>query len=34
MTSYYTELNEEEQAQVRKALDEFGYLKLAQQKAA
>jgi 4-hydroxy-tetrahydrodipicolinate synthase len=34
MTSYYTELNEEEQAQVRKALDEFGYLKLSQQKAA
>lgn len=33
MTSYYTELTEEEQAQVRKALDEFGYLKL-QQKAA
>jgi 4-hydroxy-tetrahydrodipicolinate synthase len=25
MTSYYTELTEDEQAQVRKALDEFGY---------
>jgi 4-hydroxy-tetrahydrodipicolinate synthase len=34
MTSYYTELTEEEQAQVRKALDEFGYLKASQQKAA
>lgn len=26
MTSYYTELNEEEQAQMRAALEEFGYL--------
>jgi 4-hydroxy-tetrahydrodipicolinate synthase len=34
MTSYYTELTEDEQAQVRKALDEFGYLKKAEQKAA
>lgn len=34
MTSYYTELTEDEQAQVRKALDEFGYLKMSQQKAA
>lgn len=33
MTSYYTELTEEEQAQVRKALDEFGYLKKAQKAA-
>jgi 4-hydroxy-tetrahydrodipicolinate synthase len=27
MTSYYTELNEEEQAQLRAALEEFGYLR-------
>jgi 4-hydroxy-tetrahydrodipicolinate synthase len=33
MTSYYTELTEDEQAQVRKALDEFGYLKQAQKAA-
>ena len=33
MTSYYTELTEEEQAQVRKALQEFGYLDLQQQAA-
>ena len=33
MTSYYTELTEDEQAQVRKALDEFGYLKQVQKAA-
>lgn len=33
MTSYYTELTEDEQAQVRKALDEFGYLTKAQKAA-
>lgn len=33
MTSYYTELTEDEQNQVRKALDEFGYLKKAQKAA-
>ena len=33
MTSYYTELTDDEQAQVRKALQEFGYLDL-QQRAA
>jgi dihydrodipicolinate synthase/N-acetylneuraminate lyase len=33
MTSYYTALNEEEQAQMRAALEEFGYLGLLQKAA-
>ena len=28
MTSYYTELNEQEQTQMRTALEEFGYMQL------
>jgi hypothetical protein len=34
MTSYYTELTEDEQAQVRNALNEFGYLELSKKAAA
>jgi dihydrodipicolinate synthase/N-acetylneuraminate lyase len=34
MTSYYTPLNEEEQAQMRAALEEFGYLKLIERNKA
>jgi dihydrodipicolinate synthase/N-acetylneuraminate lyase len=34
MTSYYTPLNEQEQAQMRTALEEFGYASLVQAKAA
>jgi hypothetical protein len=33
MTSYYTELNEQERAQMRAALEESGYMRLLRQAA-